>query len=90
MQVVCRVAGDVVVYHDGDFGDVEATGGDVCGDQNAGFQGAEGSEVVGTLGLGELRVQGCYGVGEREERAVQDVGGGGAVGEDYDVGGREG
>ena len=82
MDIVVRVAGEVVVDHELDRGDVEASAGDVGGDEDAGALAAECGEVGGALFLGELGVQGGAGVGEGEEGAVEEVGGFGAVGED--------
>ncbi|RMZ09757.1 hypothetical protein D0860_04082, partial [Hortaea werneckii] len=51
VDVVVRVAGEVVVDDEADGGDVETAGGDVGGDEDAGGAGAEAREVVGAVGM---------------------------------------
>lgn len=58
MDVVVRIARDVVVDHERNLGDVETSGCHVGGDEDACGRGPEAAEVICAIALWKLAVEG--------------------------------
>ena len=84
MDIIVRVAGDIVIDNEIYGGDIQPPRRNVRRNEDARSRGAEASEVICAVALREAGVQGSDAVVEVAEEALEEVSGGGAVGEDDD------